>query len=122
MTKSLDVQTYDDGQIERLKKQSMTSKRTDYEKKKKKLREKKDLQCILPGRNKKWQVCQQRFKNLFLTKRLYQLMKNAIANFALNSSSNNEVLQNHLTIAEFPTVKLRNGDLSLNPKIMTTVV
>ena len=35
MTKSLDVQTYDDGQIERLKKQSMTSKRTDYEKKKK---------------------------------------------------------------------------------------
>ena len=49
-------------------------------------------------------------------------MKNAIANFALNSSSNNEVLQNHLTIAEFPTVKLRNGDLSLNPKIMTTVV
>ena len=34
MTKSLDVQTYDDGQIERLKKQSMTSKRTDYEKKK----------------------------------------------------------------------------------------
>ena len=98
MTKSLDVQTYDDGQIERLKKQSMTSKRTDYEKKKKKLREKKDLQSILPGRNKKWQVCQQRFKNLFLTKRLYQLMKNAIANFALNSSSNNEVLQNHLTM------------------------
>ena len=34
MKKSLDVQTYDDGQIERLKKQSMTSKRTDYEKKK----------------------------------------------------------------------------------------
>ena len=110
MTKSLDVQTYDDGQIERLKKQSMTSKRTDYEKrkkkkkkgkkkkKKKKLREKKDLQSILPGRNKKWQVCQQRFKNLFLMKRLYQLMKNAIANFALNSSSNNEVLQNHLTM------------------------
>ena len=43
MTKSLDVQTYDDGQIERLKKQSMTSKRTDYEKKKKKISRKERL-------------------------------------------------------------------------------
>ena len=75
----------------------MTSKRTDNEKN---LREKKDLQSILSDRNKKWQLCQQRFKNLFLMKRLYQLMKNAIAIFTLNSSSNNEVLQNHLTMEQ----------------------
>ena len=64
----------------------------------KSLREKEDLQSILPSTEKKWQLCQQQIKNLFLMKRLYQLMKNVAAILTLNSCPNKQVLQSHLTM------------------------